>query len=156
MYKFLVKNGQLVAFGVGLFLVVVFYLIAASGIGEFSSLPKEERGASNLFNFGLMAAFALVIICALVMLAFGVYQMATNPKSAKKGLIGLGALAVLFMALYAMASTDASGGLAAVLEKFNISEGVHKYVSAAISTTGVLGILAVLAFVYSEVRNLIK
>ena len=55
MYKFLAKNGQALAFGVGCLITVIFFAIAAGGLEEFSALPIEEQRKTNIFDFGLIA-----------------------------------------------------------------------------------------------------
>jgi len=70
-----------------------------------------------------------------------------------KSIIGFVALAVLFFILYSMADGDVSGPL---YEKFGITSSQSKFISAGLSTTYIALGAALLAFVYSEVRNFFK
>ncbi|MCB0661757.1 MAG: hypothetical protein KDC24_03375 [Saprospiraceae bacterium] len=154
MYKFLTKNGQLLSFVVGAAISVLFILIASSGIPDgFDQLDKKEQFATGSFDFGLYASIFLTIIAFGLMIAFGVFQMATNPKGAIKGIAGIVAIAVIFLIAYNM-------GDGTVTEKwasdFDVTENVSRYVSGAMTTTLILGIIAVAALVISEVRNFFK
>ena len=144
MYKFLVKNGQLVAFGIGLLITVIFFAGAAGG-------DSPER-----FNFGLSAAILLAILCALGMLLFGLYHMATNLKGSVKGLITFGAIIVLFGILYGTANAGGNASLMDTMKEFNVGENVSKFISAAIWTTLALGVIAIASFALSEIRNFFK
>ncbi len=144
MYNFLVKNGQLVAFGLGLLVTIIFFFGAVSG-------DSPDR-----FNFGLSMAILLAVLCAIGMVVFGLYHMATDIKGSIKGIITFVVLLVLFGLLYATAKADGSASLMATLEEFNVSPGVSKFISAAIKTTLALAAVAVLSFIFSEVRNFFK
>ena len=98
MYKFLTKNGQLIAFGVGALIAVIFLAMAFSGLDEFNSLVSMKKGhESNIFNFGISASIFLIVVCFLLMIVFGVYQVATNFKSSMKGIIGFAVILLIFI-----------------------------------------------------------
>ena len=156
VYNFLTKHGQVVSFGLGLVLTLLFYAIVGGGLEEFNGVEEKLRPKSDeggIFMFGLRSAAGLAILCVLAMLGFGIYQMATNPKGAIKGIISLVALAVVFGIAYATSSNE-------ILDTWNtedvITPGISQYVGGAIKTTGVLIGIVVLAFVVSEIRNFFK
>lgn len=154
MYKFLTKNGQLLSFVVGAAVSVLFILIASNGIPDgFDQLPKEEQFSTGSFDFGLYASIGLTIIAFGLMIAFGVYQMATNPKGAVKGIAGIVAIAVIFLIAYNMGDATVKEKWAA---EFDVTENVSRYVSGAMTTTLILGVIAVAALIISEVRNFFK
>ena len=97
MYKFLTKNGQTLAFGLGILLTVLTLIILFSGLGEFESLSDEQKAQTGIFNFGLQASIALVILGFIAMVGFGLYQVATNIKGSLKGIIGFVLLIVIFL-----------------------------------------------------------
>ncbi|MFT4665513.1 MAG: hypothetical protein ACI8YQ_004279 [Polaribacter sp.] len=141
MYNFLVKNGQLLSFGVGLLITIIYFVGAVGG-------DSPDR-----FNFGLMTAIALSIICALFMVGFGLYQVASNPKGSLKGIITFGLLIGLFAALYATSDPTLSP---ATTKEFGLSEGTSKMISGAMLTTLLLLGATCLAFILSEIRNFFK
>lgn len=154
MYKFLTKNGQLLSFVVGALISVLFIVIAFSNIPDgYDQLPKEEQFTTSAFNLGLYASILLTIVAFGLMIAFGVFQMATNPKAALKGIIGIVAIAIVFFIAYSM-------GDATVKEKwaadFDVTESVSKYVSGAMITSLILGAIAIVALIFAEVRNFFK
>jgi len=153
MYKFLIKNGQVVAFGLGLLLVLVYFLSVGKGLpADFSSLEVKDQLAANTsaFNFGLKAAIVLIVLTAIVVIGFMIYQFISNPKGAIKGLIAIAVLAVLFLILYSSADPAISPRL---VKDFPISDGISKYISAALSTTLIVGAFAIFALIASEVRS---
>lgn len=156
MYNFLNKNGQLIAFGVGIFITIIFYMVAMGGMDGFNVLDKESKGTTGIFNFGLIAAILLFIICGVLLVGFGLWQIIANPKAAKKGIIGVVALLAVFLIAYAMSKPETTGPLVETIEKFKVTGGQSKYISASITTTIILGLLAVGLFVVAEVRNFFK
>ncbi|RMF28916.1 MAG: hypothetical protein D6765_05215 [Bacteroidetes bacterium] len=159
MYNFLTKNGQILAFGVGVLITVLYYVIVSSGLEAFNSIPQPDQPKSaegDIFYFGLYATFLLLLVAAGLILVFGIYQMVTHPKAAVKGIIGIGILAAIFLISYSLADPAGTGSLKATMEEFNITPGVSKYISAALTTTGILAVLAVLSFAISEIRNFFR
>lgn len=158
MYNFLTQKGQLVAFGLGVLITIVFLLSVFGGLDGFEALADEDRGTTGIFNAGLYGAIVLCILCAAAILLFGVYHTVTNPKGAMKFLIGLGLILVIFIIFYSMATpvTEGDGRLFTIMQKFEITDGANKFISGALSTTLVLAVIAVAAFIFSEIRNLFK
>jgi len=157
MYNFLVKNGQLVAFLLGVVITVIFLISVFSGIGEFNMLSEEEQDATTIFDFGLIATVVLIIVTAISMLLFGIYQVATNFRSSLKGIIGLLAILVLFFITYSVASGEPTGAVAEAADKAGgLTPGNLKFIGGSITTSLILVGVAAAAFVLSEIRNLFK
>ena len=157
MYKFLTKNGQLIAFGVGAFLILIFIVVAFSGLDEFHSLEAQDLGhTSDAFNAGINAAIALIILCTVAMLFFGLYQVLSNLKNSLKGLIGFGAIILVYIVAANMAPMETTGIVAATIKEFNVSPAANSWISGGIITTLVLLGGAALAFIVSEVLNFLK
>lgn len=155
----MIKHGQLFAFGLGLLLTAVSYIIIISGFSEFSTLPEspvDRRGETGIFDFGLVAPVILIILCALVAIGFGLFKMITNPKKSLIPIVGILVLAVIFFIFYSSTDPASSDSIRDTLEKFNITDGRSKYISGAIWTTIVLIVLAAGSFLVSEVTNLFK
>ncbi len=155
MYKFLAKNGQLLAFGLGVLITAIFLASALGGIDKFTALAEDQRGTSNIFNFGLMAAIGLVIIGAIAALLFGLFQTISHPKGALKGIIGIGLILVLFFVGQALAGPDTQSILDTRAE-FNVTDGQSALINGSIMGALLLAGLALAAFVFSEVRNFFK
>lgn len=156
MYKTLTKHGQLLAFGIGLLVIVLFVGSVLSGVDGFNALSKEDQLNTTIFDIGIIMTLVLLVICAVIAVLFALYQMATNPKGALKGIVAMLVLAVLFGILYSTAVAETTGPIGKAVEEFGLTEGQSKLVSAGIRSTLILGGLAVAAFVISEVRNLFK
>lgn len=161
MYKFLTKNGQTLAFGLGLLITVIFLLIVFVGASEFAALPVEEQRQTGIFDFGLVSSIALVIITVIALLFFGVAEIFSNFKSSAKGLIGFGILLVVFLIAFSTSSGEPTPYIKGAIDKWmetgsEITSGNLKFISGGITTALVMVIAAAVAFVFSEVRNFFK
>lgn len=156
MYQFLTKNGQLLAFGLGLVIAVIFLLSVFGGIDTFDAMPKEEKGTTGIFNFGLMAAIGLTILCFVAAVAFGLLQLIQHPKGSMKMLVGLAGILVIFFIFFASTQDVTSGKLFELVQENNITSTQNKFITGALWTGVILAFLAAGTFVVSEVRNLFK
>lgn len=156
MYKFLTKNGQLIAFGVGLLITLIFLGTAFAGMDSFNAMEEEVRGTSNIFNVGITGALILTIICGVAMLGFGILQVATNFKSSTKGLIGLAVIVIIFFIAYSGASYEETGPVHKSLVDMGVSQGANKGIVGGIVTACVLSVVALVAFIASEIINFFK
>lgn len=162
MYKFLVKNGQALAFGLGALIVVVFLAMVIPNSGGFTDLPREEQYETTMFNFGLQMSVVLIIVAAAAMILFGLFQIFSNLKGSIKGLIGFAALIVVFIIAYSSTSTDVSPAIADSMEKFRvaqdsvISDNQLKMIGGGITTALVLAAVAFVSFIVFEIINFFK
>ena len=108
MYNFLSKNGQLVAFLAGVVLVGIFLIMAVSGAGDyyFEQMEDSEIYQVGIFDFGIVAAVILTIICAVGMLLFGVFQIVSNFKNSMTGIIGVAVIAILMIVFFNISSGE--------------------------------------------------
>lgn len=143
-YKTLAKNGQTVAFGAGALLIIIFFLI------------NVTAGLDSALNFIIWAGIILLVLTIVVLVGYALYQIIRDPKDSVKGLIGMGALLVLFLILYLVTTPDTGGKIGELREEFNITDNLMKAISSGILTTFILAVLGIGAFLYSEVRNLFK
>lgn len=161
MYKFLSKNGQTLAFLLGVVVVGIFLLQVLSGLDSWNP-NSDNKYDTGIFNFGLTAARGLVYIAALGMLVFGVYHVATNFRGSIKGILGFAVLLAVFFIAYSSASGEVEPFIARSVENFEGSQGVDltannlKFIGGGISTVLILVVVAAAAFVLSEIRNFFK
>lgn len=156
MYNFLSRYGQLIAFGLGALLTVIFLATAFSSAEEFNALSESEQMETSIFNFGLYAAIVLTIACAAAILVAGLIFTAMNVRKSLKALIGLAVIIIIFIIGYYTADPKGAGSLARTILEEGIQENSSRFISGAIYTALVLGGGAILAFVVSEVSNLFK
>lgn len=155
MYKFLTKNGQALAFGFGVLMVLIFLVTVNSGLDEFTPLDlakDEARFDTGIFNFGLGVSMWLTRIAVFLALGFGLFHAARNPKGALKFIVGIVVLAIIFAIGYNMADGTVQEGWA----NFNVDEGISKMVGGAITTTGILLAVSVAVLFLGELRNFFK
>lgn len=164
MYNFLIKHGQLIALAVGALGIIVFLINALSGLSSMGidystnlyDLDKEVVSQINGFNFGLYLAIVLIILAAAVWVLFGVYRFATHPAGVLKGIIPFAGIVVVFFVLYASSKAETTGRLWETAQQFNITEGVSKLISGALWTAVALIGVALIALLFSEIRNALK
>lgn len=155
MYNFLSKNGQLFAFLLGLIVTAIFLFSVFGGLDEFNALAEDQRGTTNIFNFGLYAAAGLTVLCAAFALLFGLFQTFSDPKGALKGIIGLAMLAGLYFAGQAMAGAD-TAKVVDTLREFKVTDGQSGFINGAIGGGLLMLGLAMVIFILSEIRNFFK
>jgi magnesium-transporting ATPase (P-type) len=155
MYEFLNKNGQLLAFGLGALVTVIFFIAVFNGLEGFNQLSEADQKESNIFNIGLIFAIVFTGLCFLLWLLFSVFHIADNPKGSIRGLIGVAVIAVVFFIIYSMAK-PATGSVLQTMRDFDVSEGTGKLISGALGTTFILLIGAAATFILFEIRNLFK
>jgi amino acid permease len=82
--------------------------------------------------------------------------MIAHPKNAKKGLLGIAALAVVVVIAYAFASGEVLGIKNVELAtKYDVPSTV-KYAGMMINSIYILAIIAIVSMVYSEVSKIFK
>ena len=155
MYKFLAKNGQTIAFGIGVLVTVLFLISIFSGLETFSTQSDEEQFQTGIFDLGIIAAIALAVICFAAAVVFGLVQMLSNIKGSLKGILGIVALLAVFFIAFSMAAPS-TGELLAVESQFEVTSGQSKFISAAIFSATAMAILAAASFVISEVVGFFK
>ena len=161
MYKFLTKNGLLVALGVGVAVIIVHFASVFAGLEAFNQIPDDLESkpellmeGAKLVGPGIVLTAILFVIAAIAMVGFGIFQVATNPKGAIKGIAGLALIAVIFGIGWAMSGNE-------VLEVwdtkgFGITPTISKYVGASVFVSIALLVLAAVGLVLSEIRNFFK
>lgn len=164
MYQFLTKNGQVLAFGMGVVLIGIFLAITVSGAGSynFDTMTDVEMRDVKIFDFGIWASIILTVGAALGLVLFGVYHVLTDIKGSGKGLLGLLGLVAVFVAAYAMSPGEAgTAQLQGSIDRFTeagngvITAGNLKFIGGSITTALILVGVAVLAMV-SSVINIFK
>jgi hypothetical protein len=165
MYSFLTRNGQVLAFGLGLLLIVIFLLIAISGAGDynFEGMSVADIKGVTIFDFGLYAAIALVVIAIAAMLIFSVLQFVDNPKAALKGVLGLVAVVLVFIIAYSLANSEPGNArIAASIRNFEeagngvIGPGTLKFIGGGIITALIMSVSAAVLLLVTGVRSLLK
>lgn len=162
MYNFLVKNGQLLAFGLGAIITIVF-LVSASGVPEgFMDMAREDQYKASNFDFGITMAVALIVVAMAALVLFGLFQVVTDIRGSLKGIIGFAVLIGIFFISSTLSSGEVTPEIATAVAKFkeannqDISAATLKNIGGGITTTLVLIVTAVGAFILFEVLNFFK
>jgi len=165
MYKFLTKNGQAIALGLGVLVVAIFLGSALSGMSsagydvgtDLNKLSAEQKADIGFFNPGIaLTVFMAGLAAFLALVVFGIMDLVKFPKSALKFGVGLIALLAIFFILYSTSSGEGTGKLAMLIDKFDVTPRVSKFISAGIWTTIGLAAAAAGIMVLAEIRNIFK
>jgi len=156
MYKFLAKNGQVMAFGLGLLVTVIFLAMAMPNIGL---IDEENPQNVNIFNFGIYATIALIIVAAVAMVGFGLFQVASTFRTSWKGILGFAILVAVFFISWTTANSELSSEVMAIQNSAidaKVTGTNLKFIGGSITTLLILVVVAVGAFVISEIINFFK
>lgn len=157
MYTYLSKNGQAIGFLLGFAVVALFLVMAIAGLGDFNSMSEADQLQTNIFNFGLKGAIALVIIAALAALLFGIVHLLLNLKDSMKFIMAFGVVVGVFLVGYfVFGSEDLTGPISKTVLEENLAGGTSRFVSGAIWTSLALLVLTLASAVISEILNLFK
>ncbi len=166
MYSFLNKHGQMLAFGLGVIVTLIFFVSIFTSSELDSVGPSMETQAaydSTLFNFGLYMSIFMAIIAAVAAVFFGVTQMLGNLKGSMKGLIGLAVVAGLMFVAYTTAAGEPDHPtLVKAVDTFESSQGADltvgnmKFIGGAIATALVLLVTSFVALIGFGIRSIFQ
>lgn len=129
----------------GIFVVAIWYL----GDELETSASLQSLWVTPYFFIGYIA----LAICFILALAFPIVYMIMNPKNAVRMLMVLAGMVVLALISYAFAGNKFTTDQLLDLE---ISSAGSRRVGAALIFTYIIGVLTILAAIYSGVSRLFK
>ncbi len=105
-------------------------------------------------NIFIIWSYILFGIAAVSAIAFPLISLILNPKKAVRSLISVGVIGVLALISYLIASDSIPHFLGA--QKFDISATTSRLVGTGLWAMYILGIIAVLSILYTEVSKIFK
>lgn len=156
MYKFLSRNGQMIGFGLGALISILFLVSWLSGTESMMAMPEDERYKTGIFDVGFYGTGLLFILAVVALVGFGLMQTFGNVKGSMRGLIGVAILVGIFLISYATASAESTGMVADAAKKMSVSDNTVKLIGAGLNTVIVLAIVTFVALIASEIRNFFK
>jgi hypothetical protein len=150
----ILRIALIVLFSISALIILMFYAgakdtIELAAAGRIETYPKFT-------NMLIIWAYILTGTAIGLTIIFPVFQMISNPKNAKKGLIGIGALAVVIIIAYAFASGEALGITNVELAtKYDVPSTL-KYAGMMLNSIYILALIAIGSMVYSEVAKVFK
>lgn len=166
MYSFLNKHGQMLAFGLGVLITVIFFgtILSSSELDSVGpQMGAEAAYNTSLFDFGLGVSILLTVLAAAAMVIFGVSQMAGNIKGSMKGLLGLALVAALMFVAYASSPAEADHPtIEKAINTFESSQGTElsvgnlKFIGGAITTALVLLAASFAALIGFGIRSIFQ
>lgn len=137
--------------------IVLIVLLAVSALVTllFYAGGEEIAGQPTYTNIFILWSYVLTGLAVGFAVIFPVIQMISNPKNAKKGLLGIAVLAVLVLVAYAMSSSELLGITNPDLAKYDVPSTL-KYSGTMLNTTYILAGLAILSMIWTEVAKIFK
>jgi len=107
-------------------------------------------------SLGLAFGEVLIGLAIMAALAFPVVYLIQNPKQGLKALLGLVTLALVFLVSYAMASDEEIWGVVEGSRAVIANPTVSRLSEAGIYSFMIIFSLTIIAFIWGEIRALIK
>ena len=104
---------------------------------------------SIIVNYGIPAAFILLIIAALAAIILPLVSAFSNPRALLKSAIGIAVLAVVFLIGWSLSTPE-------VYAQFGVSEATSKIIGGALITMYILFALAILGIIASEIYKIVQ
>ena len=149
----ILRIALIVLFSVSAIIILIYYAggkdtIELAGGTKIETYPK----ATNLLLVWATILTGVAVGCTII---FPVIQMISNPTNAKKGLIGIAALAVIILIAYAFASDETLNIQNIELAKYNVPSTL-KYAGMMLNSVYALAFTAIGSMAYSEISKAFK
>jgi hypothetical protein len=135
-------------------------LSAESFSGKTPAETYDALVKLTQFDFGLYITYFLLALTAIVTVGFGLYHFISllidSPKQAMTSVAIIGGLIVFFVIGKAISPAVDSKGVMDAANEFAVTDSQRGLISGAINTTLIILVLAVVALVLAEIRNLFK
>ncbi|OFX88242.1 MAG: hypothetical protein A2W99_10085 [Bacteroidetes bacterium GWF2_33_16] len=138
--------------------ILYIVLLAASallGILFYIGGTELDGETPLLTNTFILWAYLLTAIAAIASIIFPIAQMISNPKNAKKSLLGVLAIIGVVVIAYIFSSAELMKFTDPAMAQYNIPSTL-KQVDTGIFTTYILVGIAIIAMVYTEVAKMFK
>jgi uncharacterized membrane protein YozB (DUF420 family) len=103
-------------------------------------------------NILLYLTYVLIGVATIAAIVFPIITLAGDMKKAKRALLGIGAVAVVFVLSYIVSD----GTVLDSYIKYDVTEGVSKMVGAVLIMTYILGLGAILSAIAGEILKATK
>lgn len=151
------KEGKIVTILLWVIIIISAVLVVSlmANVGEDY---KTNAVLAGWIYTNLTWAYILLAICAGIAIVFGLFQMVTDRKAAKGGLIALVFLGVVAGISYMLSSDEIPQfiGVQKFINDGTLTEKVSKLVDTGLYATYILLGLALLSIAYSSVSRLFK
>jgi hypothetical protein len=135
--------------------LIVLMALSALACLLFYVGGEDINGDPVFTNLYIVWAYVLTGLAVGITVIFPVFQMISNPKNAKKGLVGVLALGVVILVSFLASSGELLGIIDPELIEYD-TPNTLKYAGTMLFTNYLLAGLAMIAMVYSEISKVFK
>lgn len=155
------KTNNIIGMAIKLAVIIPILILGLSVM--FSGVHVENSPQAEVLAFrdgGLLTStttfsFAVIAICAVLVVAFFILLLVTQPKKAIKSIFGIILVGILYVILNAIGTADTNESLR-LADDVAVEKGVLDSSSAGIYTAAVTLIVGVLAILLGPVINLLR
>jgi hypothetical protein len=145
---------------INIFLWVVIGITAVLAISFIASINTNTKDPAmqSWLDTNLIWTYLLLALSIIVLIGFGLYQLFTEFKQSKKGLISLLAMGIIVLVAYLLASDEIPQffGAQKFVEQGIISPSICKWIDTGLFTTYVFFALSLIAIGYSSISSIFK
>lgn len=135
--------------------IAFYFFIRIVMVGDDTIENDAAAQASIVSPFISFATFVLYAT-AIITVVFSVINLVKNPHVLKTSLIGIGAMAVILVVAYSLASdAEVTDGVGKVLE-YGEQGSISKWVSTLINYSFILGAIGLVFVLLDFVKGLVK
>jgi hypothetical protein len=138
-------------------LIVITAILAISFIANISD-NELDPAMNSWLSTNLVWTYIMLALSVILLVAFAVYQMATNFEAAKKGLISLLFMGSVFLISYVIASDELPTFLGAqkFIDSGTISPSIMKWIDTGLIGTYIVLGLSIVSIIYASVSRIFK
>jgi len=136
-------------------LIAFYFFIRIVMVGDDTLENDAAAQASIISPFISFAKFVL-IATGIIAVVFSLMNLVKHPEVLKRSLLGVGALLVLLVVAYVMASdAEVTDSVGRILEDGEAGS-ISKWVSTGINFSGILGVIGLAFFLFDFTKSLAK
>ncbi len=150
------KLSKILTLVAGLIGLIAFYFFIRIVMVGDDTLENDAAAQASIISPFISFAKFVLIATGLIAVVFSLVNLVKHPEVLKRSLLGVGALLVLLIIAYFMASDAAvTDSIGRVLEDGEAGS-ISKWVSTGINFSAILGVIGLAFFVFDFTKSLAK
>ena len=140
----------------GLIGLIAFYFFVRIVMVGDDTLENDAAAQASIISPFISFAKFVLIATGLISVVFSLLNLVKNPEVLKRSLMGVGALLVLLLVAYFMASDAAVTDTVGRVLEYGEAGSVSKWVSTGINFSAILGVIGLAFFLFDFTKSLAK
>jgi len=149
------KLSKILTLVAGLIGLIGFYFFVRILMEGDEALKVDADLQNSILSPFISFSIFLLIVTALIAVAFSAVNLVKHPRILKRTLMGVGVMIVFLIVAYTLADDGAVKSMGKVLE-YGEAGSISKWVSTGINFSAILGVIGFGAFFFDFVKSLVK